>query len=226
MSRILRSLISGVFLAAFFQASGAESQEASQQSAGVRGSPLPGLPNIGVEQGLNSAGRVESLLVYQGQQQVQTLDVCTEEPVPRQGKVGTLATADYNFDGYPDLALQATDVKDNSTFCVWLFDPGTQRFVPSSQLSQLVNAVPDPKTRTVVSTKYPGCPSCYEREVFRWSQGQLEPVRDESLTLDPLSVGYGGCDYVHTVKEVKDGRMKETDRERTNSFGTRCGNDM
>jgi hypothetical protein len=216
----------GSVLLALFQAVGGEGLDPDQQSPGVRGSPMPGLPNIGVELGLNRAGRVESLLVYQGQQQVQTLEVCTEEPVLRQGKVGSLATADYNFDGYPDLALQVTDVKDNSTFCIWLFDPGTQRFLASSQLSQLVNPVPDPKTRTVVSTKYPRCPSCHEKQVFRWSQGQLELVRYESLTLDPLAVGYGGCDYVHTVKELKDGRMKETDRERTNSFGARCGNEM
>ncbi len=224
MSRIMMTIAGGVFLAALFQATWGT--EAGQQSADVRGTPMPGLPGIGVELGLNTAGRIESLLVYQGQQQVQTLDVCTDEPVARQGKVGSLATADYNFDGYSDLALQVTEVKDNRTFCVWLFDSGTQRFVASSQLSQLINPVPDPKTGTVVSTRYPGCPSCYEKQVFGWSQGQLGEVRYESLTLDPLSIGYGGCDYVHTVKELKDGRMKETERERVNRLGAPCGNDL
>jgi hypothetical protein len=199
-------------------------QQPAQQAQSVRGTPLPGLPEIGIDLGLNTRGNIESLLVYHFQQQVQTLNLCTEEPIKRDKQVGSLASADFNFDGYSDVALQVTQEKNNNnTFCIWLYDPGTQRFVASPQLSQLTNPAPDPKTHTVVSTKYPGCPYCYDRQFFQWSAGQLELVRDESVTMDAMAVGVGGCDYVKTVKELKDGKMRQS-RDRTNALGAPCGN--
>jgi hypothetical protein len=201
--------------------------EMSQQPQSVRGSPLPSLPGIGIELGLNPRGNIESLLVYHFQQQVQTLSLCTEEPVKREKQVGTLASADFNFDGFSDLALQVTeDKKNNNTFCVWLYDPGTQRFVASPQLSQLTNPVPDPKTHMVASTKYPGCPYCYDRQFFKWSGDQLEPAREESLYMDTLAIGVGGCDYVRTVKEEKDGRLRQVSKDRTNALGGPCGGEL
>ncbi|HEY6971991.1 MAG TPA: hypothetical protein VJA94_22460 [Candidatus Angelobacter sp.] len=186
------------------------------------GATIPGLPNWSVALGLNPQGRVQSLLVYKGQQLAQTLDVCTEEPVARADPVGTMATADFNFDGFFDLALQVASEKSNQRFCVWLFDSQTRQFEASSQLSQLTNPVADPKTRTVVSTTFLRCTYCYERQEFRWSGKQLELIREQSLTMDPLSVGTGGCQFILTVKERKNGEMQETSRERANSFGTRC----
>ncbi len=227
MFRIMTAFLACTFLPALFHPAPEASVGGRQQSAGVRGTPMPGLPNIGVELGLNTRGNVESLLVYQGQQQVQTLNVCTEEPVIRQKQVGTLASADYNFDGFSDLALQVTAEKyNNNTFCVWIFDPRSQRFTASSQLSQLVNPVPDAKTHTVVSTKYPFCPYCYDKQVFKWSGEQLELVKHESLLMDPLAIGTGGCSYVHTVEEPKDGRMRQVNRERTNALGAPCPGEL
>jgi hypothetical protein len=226
MFRIMTMFLGCMLLPALVHIAPKESRDAGQQPEGVRGSPMPGLPNIGVELGLNTRGSVESLLVYQGQQQVQTLNLCTDEPVKRENKVGSLASADYNFDGFSDLALQVTAEKGNDSFCVWLYDPRTQRFTASSQLSQLTNPVPDPKNRTVVSTKYPACPYCYERQSFKWSGEQLELVRYESLTMDSLAIGVGGCDYVHTVKEAKDGQMRQVNRDRTNALGGPCGGDL
>lgn len=227
MFRVAIGFVGSVLLAALIRAAPQQSSDPGQLSAGVRGSPMPGLPNIGVELGLNTAGRIESLLVYHGQQLAQTLNVCTEEPVAREKQVGSLATADYNFDGYSDLALQVTAEKqNNNTFCVWLFDPQEQRFRASSQLSQLINPVPDPKTRTVVSTKYGPCPYCYDKQVFKWSGGQLELSRHETLTMDPLAIGTGGCNYVHTVEESKDGKMRQVNRERATALGGPCANEL
>lgn len=226
MIRIIMAFIACTLLSGLFSVLPQQSQNAAQQPESVRGTSLPGLPEIGIELGLNTRGNVESLLVYHFQQQVQTLNVCTEEPVKRENKVGSLASADFNFDGYSDVALQVTEgKKNNDTFCVWLYDPGSQRFTASSQLSQLTNPVPDPKTQTVVSTKYPGCPYCYDRQYFKWSGGQLQLVRGESLTMDALAVGVGGCDYVKTVKELKDGKMREN-RDRTNALGAPCGGEL
>src|SRR5215831_10737585 len=77
------------------------------------GTPIPGLPSWSVALGLNPQGRVQSLLVYKGQQLVQTLDVCTDEPVARTDSVGSMATADFNFDGFYDLALQLSAEQSN-----------------------------------------------------------------------------------------------------------------
>jgi hypothetical protein len=74
----------------------------------------------------------------------------------------------------------------------------------------------------VVSEKNLACAYCYEKQTFRWSGGRLELVKSESLVLDSLSVGAGGCDYVLTVKDLKGGEMKQTNRERANALGTPC----
>lgn len=214
MFRIVASLALSIFLAAF--------HGPIQKQANEPGSLIPGTPNLRVELGLNTAGEVKLLQVYRGQQLIQALDVCTAGPVARTKTAGTLATADYNFDGFPDLALQVTGEKDNNLFCVWLFDPKQQLFEPSPQLSQLTDPVPDAESRTVISTKYGTCPYCYERQEFQWSGAQLNLVRDESLVMDSLAVGSGECEYIRTIKQRKNGKLREVDRRRATSMGHRC----
>lgn len=47
----------------------------------------------------------------------------------------------------------------------------------------MTNPRPDPNTRTVISYKKEGCfGSCYEKETYSWSNGQLVPVKYESQT--------------------------------------------
>lgn len=217
MFRIVTSLSLILFLISF--------HVRAQQPLEGPGSPIPGTPNLRVELGLNTAGEVKSLQVYRGQQLLQALDVCTANPVARTKTAGTLATADYNFDGFPDLALQVTGAKDNNLFCVWLFDPKQQRFEPSPQLSQLTDPVPDAKSRTIISTKYGACPYCYERQEFQWSVTQLNLVLDKTLVMDSLAVGSGECDYIRTVKKRKKGEMREVDRRRSTAMGARCTED-
>jgi hypothetical protein len=218
-------LVTALMLFAAFTVTHAGS--GSAQPGGDQGSPIPGLPGFRVDQKLNAAGKVEGLLVYQGQQLVETLDLCTAEPLARVPPLGNVAAADFNFDGFPDLALEVTDAKDNNnTFCVWLFEPQSRRFKFSSDLSELVNPAPDPKTRTVVSRKDGPCPYCYEKREFRWSAGQLTLVRSESLTLDPRTSGTGECEYVLTVKKLKDGVVREIGRERATAFGNPCPDDF
>lgn len=223
---IIITLVGCAFLIGSFHKPQIMGQQPVQPTQSVRGTSLPGLPEIGIELGLNTRGSIESLLVYHFQQEVQTLNLCTEEPVKRENKVGSLASADFNFDGYSDVALQVTEGKNNNdTFCIWLYDPSTQHFVASPQLSQLTNPAPDPKTHTVAATKYPGCPYCYDRQYFKWTGDQLELVREESVTMDAMAVGVGGCDYVKSVKELKDGKMRDN-RDRTNALGTPCGTEL
>ncbi len=200
------------------------SEPPSPASPSVTGSPIPGLPGYGVDLGLDAAsGQILELLFYRGQQQFQVLKICTPEPVPRESPVGTIDTADYNFDGHYDLALQTAFERGNASYCIWLYDPKTRRFVASPALSQLTNTRPDPKTHTVISYIKGGCAICYRQETYRWSKGKLVPVRAESV--EPTDLGLqlpAGCGWVHTVREEKNGRMHFVSRSQVNSLGQNC----
>ena len=195
-----------------------------QQSPPVRGYPMPGLPGIGVEQGRDPAGNILELLIYRGDSLLQTLKVCTDGPVPREGPVGTMDTADYNFDGYPDLALEVASAQNNASYCTWLFDPKAQRFVASPQLSKLTNPRPDLNTQTVTSYKNNGCQgACFAKTIYKWSKGNLVPVQYESqVEANPGMPAVGGCGYVLTVKKPKHGQMVEVSRDRVNNIGAVC----
>ena len=190
----------------------------------VTGDPIPGLAGYGVELGLDPAnGRISALLVYRGQKQWQELKVCTPEAVPREGPVGTMDTADYNFDGHYDLALETAFKGGNASYCIWLFEPKTGRFILSKQLSQLTNVRPDPKTHTVISTSKGECGPCYHEESYRWTKGQLIPVRETSVA--PADLGLqlpGGCGWLRTVREEKHGKMVFVSRDQVNSLGQVC----
>lgn len=210
-------LLSTVFLA------GLGSPTSAQTSDNGQGYPMPGLPGISVAEGLDGSGNVASLLIYQNGQQVQSLDVCTANPVPRLEPVGSLNTTDFNFDGSPDLALQVSSGKGDNKYCVWLFDPGTQRFVLNRRLSDLPNPAPDPKTKTVQSTEVLGCNgACFTKRLYKWSGRDLEMVRSETRTRDPLAIGFGGCDYILSISETRNGEPHEVSRERVNASGVRC----
>ena len=164
-----------------------------QQSPPVRGYPMPGLPGIGVEQGRDPAGNILELLIYRGNSLLQTLKVCTDQPVPLEGAIGTMDTTDYNFDGYADLALQVASNQGNASYCIWLYDPQAQRFVASKQLSQVTNPQPDITTQTVTSYKNEGCHgACFEKTIYRWSKGNLIPVRYERARTYVKAASVGG----------------------------------
>jgi hypothetical protein len=221
MRRIAIVIVSAMLAATSLPAA---NSGAPQQSPGVTGSPIPGEAGYGVELGLDpTSGKILELLVYRGQKQVQALKVCTGEPVPRESPVGTMDTADYNFDGHGDLALETAFKQGNASYCIWLFDTKTKRFVASPQLSQLTNPRPDPKTKTVISLSRGGCIGCSKQETYRWSKGQLIPVREETVTQTDLGMSTGGdCGWLRTVKEEKNGKMVFVSRDQINSLGVVC----
>lgn len=190
----------------------------------VRGDPIPGETQYGVELGLDpTGGKILELLIYRGQKLWQALKVCTPEPVPRASPVGNIYYTDYNFDGHSDLALEVAFKEGNASYCVWLFDSKTGRFVASPQLSRLTNPSPDPNNRTVISYVKEDCPICYRRESYRWSKGQLVPVREESVM--PADLGLQlptGCGWLRTVREEKNGKMVFVSRTQINSTGQDC----
>jgi hypothetical protein len=224
MRRIAIIIVTIVLAAACLLTAPQNSVAQEQTPPTVTGDPIPGLKGYGVELGLApGSGKILELLVYRGQKLWQALKVCTPEAVPRESPVGTMETADYNFDGYYDLALETAFKQGNASYCIWLYNPKTRRFVASQQLSQLANTRPDPKTKTVISYSKGECGPCYRQETYRWSKGHLIPVREESVA--PADLGLqlpGGCGWLRTVREEKNGKMEFVSRSQVNGLGQDC----
>jgi len=219
--RIARFVVVALMLGATSVLVAKPRPEASPQA--VRGEPIPGDAGYGVELGLDpQSGQILELLVYRGEKQVQALKVCTTEPVPRETPVGSIYYTD-NFDGHGDLALETAFKQGNAFYCVWLFNPKTGRFVASPELSKLTNPSPDANTHTVISYVKEDCPICYRRESYRWSKGQLVPVREESVM--PADLGLQpplGCGWLRTLRGKKNGKMVFVSRTQINSAGQEC----
>ncbi len=183
--------------------------------------PVPGLPGIGVAYGLDASAQIQAILVYQNGQQVQSLSVCTAEHVPNSPPLGSINMADMNFDSYYDLLLQTNNKNDNINYCVWLYNPKTQRFVASPELSALVNPRPEPKDHTVNSFENQGCQGgCHQSKTFKWNKGQLQLIKVATQTQMQMSPVSGpGCLYVLTVQEERKGKLVQVSSDRVNSDG-------
>ena len=188
--------------------------------------PVPGLPGIGVAYGLDQSAQIESILVYQNGQQVQSLPVCAAEHVPNSPPLGSLNMADMNFDGYYDLLLQTTNKNDNFNFCVWLYNSKTQRFDASPELSALVNPRPESKDHTISSFVNHGCQGgCHQTRTFKWNKGQLQLIRIETQTqMQMAPVSGPGCLYILTVQEERKGKMVQVSSDRVDSSGAKICN--
>jgi hypothetical protein len=189
--------------------------------AQVQPNPVPGLPGIGLEEGLDTAGDLASITVFKDGKQIQTLPVCTEHAVSRKSPLGSINVADMNFDNYPDLLLEVSNKDDNATYCVWLWQPTSQQFVASPALSQIVNPQPDADKRTITSIANQDCQgACHDQKTYTWSDGELKLVKEVSQTLAPGAVLNGpGCVYVLSVLEEKNGKMTLVSSDRVNSDG-------
>jgi hypothetical protein len=189
--------------------------------AQVQPNPVPGLPGIGLEEGINAAGDLETITVFKDGKQIQTLPVCTEHAVSRKSPLGSINVADMNFDNYPDLLLEVSNKDDNATFCVWLWEPASQQFVASPELSKITNPQPHPDDQTITSLTNMDCQgACHDQKTYKWSTGELKLVKEVSQTLvEGADVNGPGCVYVLSVMEEKNGKMTLVSSDRVNSFG-------
>ncbi len=173
---------------------------------------------------LDSAGNIQQIAVLQNGVQVQLLDSCTGKSIPHENGLGELTREDFNFDGYPDLVMRAaTDQQENSTYCIWLFDPASQRFTSSGELSSLSNPTPDPASKTVVSHKNEDCAGgCYDEDTYSWRNGQLVLMREEWQTEDPTVSPTRDCRFVRGGDVPTDGRMVPPGRVWVDVGGVMC----
>ena len=172
----------------------------------------------------DSEGKIRQVLVNRDTVEVQALDSCTGHVVAKGNGLGELSRPDFNFDGYPDLMMRvAIDPNtEDSSYCIWLYDPTTQRFVFSDELSHLTNPEPDPDHKTVVARKKILCSGqCHVHDVYEWLNGRLELVREESLTEDPLVAPESDCRWVWALKKEKNGKLLEN-RDRVDPGGVMC----
>lgn len=182
-------------------------------------------PEVAFEYELDDQGNIRHIIVERDKQQVQVLDSCTGQDIPRGNGLGELAREDFNFDGYPDLMMRSAfdPQTENSSYCIWLYDPNTQSFVFSEELSRLVNPQPDPENKTVISRTNERCAEqCYTQDTYKWSDGHLQLAREESLTEDPAVPPWSDCRWVRTIKQEKKGKLVETSRERVDPGGVMC----
>ncbi len=122
-----------------------------------------------------------------------------------------LRAADMEFDGYNDIELVAYGNMphlENLFYCVWLWDPGTQRFHESSGWTDVADPKPDPMTRTIHSHRYYlGGPEI--EQTYAWLEGKLTLIEVDSLFYDGPVPGCG----LYTVEKRVTGELKEVQSE-------------
>jgi hypothetical protein len=182
-------------------------------------------PQVTFEYQLDEQGQIQHILVERDRQQIQALDSCTGQDIPRENGLGELAREDFNFDGYPDLMMRSAfdPQTDNSSYCIWLYDLQTQKFALSPELSRLINPQPDPDNKTIVSRENERCSDqCYTQDTYAWSNEHLKLIREESLTEDPMVPPWSDCRWVWELKKEKGGKLVEINRERVDVGGVMC----
>ena len=182
-------------------------------------------PEFRFDYATDPGGAIRQVLGDRDNVRVQALDGCTGQDVPRGNGLGELSRGDFNFDGYPDLMMRvAFDTRtNNSSYCIWLYDPTAQTFVLSDELSRLTNPQPDPNNKTVIARRNILCSEqCYVEDTYAWSNSHLEPIREESLTEDPVVPAVSDCRWVWELEKVKNGKLVDVDRERVDIGGVMC----
>jgi len=108
-------------------------------------------------------------------------------------------------------------------YCVWLFDPQKQRFVLAEEVSQIPNPQPDQQTKTIVSFVKENCAGgCFEQTSYAWAGGHLKPISYLGRALDLSAPPTSDCRFVRTMKQEKNGKLVETDRQRVDTGGNQC----
>jgi hypothetical protein len=110
---------------------------------------------------------------------VQVLEIPDDVDAP---PVGTppMGVEDVNGDGYADLKfLHWWGASGNHTYFYWLFDKDSGKFIYETQLAELPNVMPDPKTHEIRTHSDSGAAgNSYTDQVFRFEGKNLILVRE------------------------------------------------
>lgn len=124
--------------------------------------------------------------------------------------------ADLNFDGSQDIMLlDWAGATGNKGYVVWLFDPGSRRFVFSHELTGPSNVEPHPEDRTLTTFATGGAAGTIcDGERYRWVDNRPVLVRQVSQDWDDKTKA-----YVRVIREPEQGRLVIVRREARCSDG-------
>lgn len=103
---------------------------------------------------------------------------------------------DFNFDGYPDLAVFSAAGNVQVFYGVYLFDPAQQKFIFSKKLSSLPCVEIDPAKKRVLSSCNHSSACENWSEVYRWFGGGLVLVSREGTKCSDKP----GCYYEYSQR--------------------------
>lgn len=112
---------------------------------------------------------------------VQTLKVEQDDDVPLYWRDGWMDAADFDSDGFQDLALHKWDGSVGTAYDLYLFDPKAGRFSPSA--GEFVSPSPEPRTHRMWSQWRSGA-CCGEDELYRFEGEDRRPVVVRDRTVD------------------------------------------
>jgi hypothetical protein len=135
-------------------------------------------------------------------------DQLTEDEVDLE----LLKHADLNFDGFEDLELLVYYIPhlDKRLYCIYLWDDKTSRYRFSKEISDVaVNLAPHPENKTIsVHDDWQG--GTWQESTYRWNEGKLELIEQNSLVLGGSEQGDKGCRFLFTCRRLAKGEMVTT----------------
>jgi hypothetical protein len=153
---------------------------------------------------------VNAIQVFKGnsKEPVQVLDDCemTNPPDDAAAINSWLKTEDFNFDGYLDLALvNWMGGTGNVGYCIWLFDPKTEKYTLNAQFSELIgNHKLDPSAKTI-TTSSNGSADTGSLQIYAVRENKLV------LILEEVQEGAKGKCPIHWLRrEQRDGKLVVT----------------
>ena len=136
--------------------------------------------------------QAEQIVVKKGDEVLWYKNVDVEEDIGNYRETYGFFAEDLNFDGHRDLAI-ATDVSgDCYTYLCYLYNPTTEDYEKSDELSSLYNVKADAKLKAVFgfthtqSAENPDSPArtltADTATMYEWENGVLVPLMKASLT--------------------------------------------
>jgi hypothetical protein len=120
-----------------------------------------------------------------------------EVKLPEDGPAGDEPPAhleDFNFDGYPDLAVFRNAGNVQIFYDVYLFDPSRQKFILNKKLSSMPCVEAQLATKTVFSSCNHGSACENWTETYSWSENKLTLIAREGTKCSSKE----GCYYEYS----------------------------
>ena len=127
---------------------------------------------------------------------------------------GSFALIDINYDGYLDMKVQTPSGAYNFYYDYYAYNPKTHSFDETPLLSSIVNPGEDLVHKTITSyNKGRGLGDMFNSETYQFKNGEYITIREENQNISNDCLDDVSCRYLHTVKELVNGKMVVTKKE-------------